>query len=155
MRNKIFHFALALGAVAEFCLNAGAMTWKHVPMDQRLNDADIVVIGNIVEVSTRALSIGHLKIKPSYTAFYDLGAIAVTQTLKGEPQKFVHVFFDSKDQVDNPWRGHHKFFGIGDGGIWLLKRDWRTGNYYLPGPPPNPLPLSSENEVVSILNKSK
>lgn len=128
-----------------------AMRWENVPLDKRLADAERVVIGTVVEVSTRSYSFSsHNYGKNNSTLFFDRGVIKVSKSLKGKAEGHVGALFESKDQVmmhGHPPRSH----AVGEEGIWLLKRSWLSGEHYLPGPPPNPLPLSSLNDVKGIL----
>lgn len=131
------------------------MKWRHVPLDQRLEEAEVVVIGTVVEVSTRAYSwSSHHLGKDNSTIIFDRGVIRVSEVLKGNLVTFVSVLFENKDQ--NLMHGHPpRSHVVGEQGVWLLKGRFPSGDFDLPGPPPNPLSLESGAEVRRLFKRTR
>lgn len=149
MRFKHLFIAIAL----VWSVSAWGMKWKPVPLEERLADAEVVVVGAVVELSTGAYSwSSHRFGVHNSTTIFDRGVIKVSEAIKGKPEAFVSVLFENKDQKmmhGHPPRSHI----IGEQGIWLLKGRYPSGDYSLPGPPPNPLPLESRAAVREAIER--
>ncbi len=86
----------------------------------RQAEVEIVVVGKLVEVSTRTLSITDWTIQPPRTRYYDFGTVRVETSLKGNVNGgiSIQILFRSNSKATGP-----PLHSVGREGVWLLGRD--------------------------------
>lgn len=148
--------AVLLGALMLlFPIELAWASWEAVPLEERIEDADLVVLGRLVDVKPKYFSIRHniheyhqnLK---DYTDVYDVGSIRIDKILKGSwHEGQVGFAFDHADQPKNPFRHMKIFFEENQYGIWILHRG--TAGYFSVRRPDNFLPEESLEEVLAAV----
>ncbi|MBU0568125.1 hypothetical protein KKC52_08780 [bacterium] len=140
-------------------------SWIEVPLLERVEQADLVIVGTLTNVDERHFSITYYKNGTSgktvdYSRYYDLGEIKVSKFLKvlEKPYHFsIPIAFHSKDQTGPYGISLHVSTDItlneGQQGIWLLKEDELFTGFFRIMRPDNLLPIDSLQQIEQLLQK--
>jgi hypothetical protein len=130
-------------------------SWARVPLADRIEDAELVVLGELIGVKPEYFSItwNRHKYHPSlknYTDVYDVGNIRIDKILKGSwHDGQVGFAFDHPEQPENPFSHRKVSFTEKQRGIWLLHRG--TGGLFYVRRPDNFLTEDSLKDVQDAL----
>jgi len=136
----------------------GVASWLAVPLADRLELEDLVVLGTLHDVKPNYYKITWFpgKPKPSgqglgeYTDVYDEGKIEIERLLRGTwHEGSISLAFDQPNQLGNPFRHMHRSFSEGQRGIWILHRGV-SGSFGV-GRPDNFLSADSLSKVEAAL----
>jgi len=113
-----------LTVVVVYCVvvHAAFAKWANIPLDKRVADADLVVLGKITSIKP-----GPKGVAPFADGKNVLGEIKIAQVLKGnEALQTIDLAFRSPDL---PARRDGVRYTLGQEGIWILQKDSK-GDYY-------------------------
>jgi hypothetical protein len=118
-------FALSIGCAA--FAQVSSASWNEVPLNLRLKDAEIVVVGKLDGIRSNVYK--SELIGSGYKTYYNTANISVESWLKGSSKAdIVSVKFANPQQPNHPFRHMFVTPKSGQRGIWLLHRT-DTGEY--------------------------
>jgi len=115
-------------------------SWADVPLDQVIEDSDIVVVGEITRLGKPA------QINKRQFA---IGVITVQATLKGTAVKEVPLAWPDRG-ADGIAMSTDLSYRKGQSGVWLLSKD-KAQDYYWATYPKDYQPLAKRKEIESLI----
>jgi len=115
LRKRHLRIGLLAAVVCAWPASAALGKWANIPLEERIRRAELVAVGKIEKV---------IKELDRLTV---LGELRLTEVLKGDSAlKVVRLAFPSPDKPPMKDGVHYT---VGQEGIWILRRDPKTGHY--------------------------
>lgn len=128
-------------------------SWLAVPLIDRINDADLVILGELQSVNPKYFSITWHQSKPPYTSIYDIGDIKIEKVLKGSwHEGKLTIQFDHPNQPKHPFRHMLRSFQPKQRGIWILHRT--DGGFFEIRRPDNFMDVDKLQEVTDTIKSA-
>lgn len=135
------------------CIQAAHACWIHVPLEQLVAEASLIVVGKITRTDGR-ITLGEGEDRRRYV----LATITVREMLKGALPRTVRIAYPSHEPLPGSdtvaWVSTDLTYHLFQDGIWILTKDAKY-SFYWADYPADFQKLSSRAKVKNALDAAK